>query len=138
MEMVTDVRSICAHLRAVERGDQSPKEVRGVGPPLAKFLLDNDDVAQQHGLSSDGDGPKVPYSGDVTQIAAGAQSLPTVKQKHTRDITLCGIGMGGWLALMCAQHIPSIGRVVMLGTDSDPIVAPVAERLLFVSFQNKH
>ncbi len=54
------------------------------------------------------------------------------KQKRMRGITLCGVGMGGWLALMCAQHVPNISRVVMLCSDSDPVIAPGAPRLLCV------
>ena len=56
------------------------------------------------------------------------------KTKRMRGITLCGVGMGGWLALMCAQHVPHIKRVVMLCSDSDPVIAPWAQRLLYVCF----
>lgn len=117
--MVTDVRSICAHLRAVERGGESPAQPDGGGSHMLGAS-----VASRHGLHS--------AAGETPANVGEFQRQKAASKKRMRGITLFGVGMGGWLALMCAQHVPNISRVVMLCSDSDPVIAPVAQRLLYV------
>ena len=128
MDMVTDVRSICAHLRAVERGGESPSQPEGSSHMLGAS------VASRHGLNA-ASSRKADHPGGVGAAQANVGDFQRQKapsKKRMRGITLFGVGMGGWLALMCAQHVPNISRVVMLCSDSDPVIAPVAQRLLYV------
>ena len=146
MDMVTDIRSICAHLRAVERGDTSPVDTqpRSVAEPVVPLMnlgAGVQSVVAAHGLSA-ADGVSVAGRASLRSgmsiggVSAIGPSLPIAdptqkKKPHMRGITVCGVGMGGWLALMCAQHVPGIKRVVMLCSDSDPVISPVAQRLLY-------